>query len=934
MSSLSHRHNSPRDGPSRRRRQRPSPSSGSGNSTSGSSSSGSDSTSSSDITSNSSRRKDLETPLIGFEGADRPLQAAADPALGPETRQRQLGQAEAKPQPEEAHDQAHPSVFDPLGSVSGTPDRTEDQQQLGQVRRKGDDRRRGEAEGDRYAGRRLYDNVRDCDTDRGGDDGSYRPGDEDYRSRREVDSANYLRQRHGGRDGGSYKQWCGERDHDRIYNMGNDRHRIRNFDRLRDRGGDRDREWERGIGGGERYLQRGKDRREDERGRLKRPREEGDEGPRRGTSVAAEQEELREAAGGAAAGSSQAAAAEPGVRKPIPAGKTGGVYIPPFKLARMMAEQRARDKSSPEYQRLTWEALKKSLNGIINKVNVVNVKNILPEVFRENMIRGRGLFCRSLMKSQAASPSFTPVYAALVAVVNTKFPEIGELLLSRLILQFKRSFKRNDKPVCTAAAKFIAHMVNQGVAHEVLALEVLILLLEQPSEDSVEMAVEFVREVGAHLQDVVPQGLHGVFERFRAILHEGAISKRVQFIIEGMFALRKAGFEASGYPALRPELDLVEADDQITHELGLDDELQAQALLDVFRVDPSYEEEERKYAAIAREILGEEAEEEDEGGAGEEEGVEGSGAAGMASSEEEEYDEPGGGGGAGSIHDETATNLVNLRRTIYLTLMSSFDFEEAGHKLLKIGIQPGQEIELVTMIIECCSQERTFKRFYGLLAQRFCYLSRAYAETFEDCFRKQYSVIHRLETNKLRNVSCLFAHLLATDALPWSALTVVRLTEEDTTSSSRIFIKYLFQELSSTMGLVKLNQRLNDPAFSPWFEGIFPRDSLQHMRFSINFFTSIGLGGVTDVMRENYKAAVAAQTALQQQQVARRMLGSDNSSNSSSSSGSDSSSSGGGSLSDSDSGDSLRRRNDKRNKGGKGKGGRDYTSSGSGKKRR
>ncbi|PNG77561.1 Pre-mRNA-splicing factor CWC22, partial [Tetrabaena socialis] len=98
--------------------------------------------------------------------------------------------------------------------------------------------------------------------------------------------------------------------------------------------------------------------------------------------------------------------------------------------------------------------------------------------------------------------------------------------------------------------------------------------------------------------------------------------------------------------------------------------------------------------------------------------------------DEEEEEQGGGGGGSGGIHDETATNLVNLRRTIYLTLMSSFDFEEAGHKLLKIGIQPGQEIELVTMVIECCSQERTFKRFYGLLAQRFCYLTRAYAEQF------------------------------------------------------------------------------------------------------------------------------------------------------------------------------------------------------------
>jgi hypothetical protein len=49
---------------------------------------------------------------------------------------------------------------------------------------------------------------------------------------------------------------------------------------------------------------------------------------------------------------------------------------------------------------------------------------------------------------------------------------------------------------------------RQGVAHEVLALEVLIQMLESPSEDSVEVAVEFVKEVGAYLKEVVPQGLH------------------------------------------------------------------------------------------------------------------------------------------------------------------------------------------------------------------------------------------------------------------------------------------------------------------------------------------------------------------------------------------------------------------------------------------
>lgn len=36
------------------------------------------------------------------------------------------------------------------------------------------------------------------------------------------------------------------------------------------------------------------------------------------------------------------------------------------------------------------------------------------------------------------------------------------------------------------------------------------------------------------------------------------------------------------------------------------------------------------------------------------------------------------------------------------------------------------------------------------------------------------------------------------------------MSEETTTSSSRIFVKILFQELCAYMGLPKLNQRLKD----------------------------------------------------------------------------------------------------------------------------
>lgn len=184
--------------------------------------------------------------------------------------------------------------------------------------------------------------------------------------------------------------------------------------------------------------------------------------------------------------------------------KTGGAYIPPAKLRMMQAE--ITDKTSMAYQRIAWEALKKSIHGQINKVNTSNIGIIARELLHENIIRGRGLLCKSIIQAQAASPTFTNVYAALVAVINSKFPNIGELLLKRLVIQFKRGFKQNNKSNCISAAAFIAHLVNQRVAHEILALEILTLLVETPTDDSVEVAISFLKECGQKLTEVSSKG--------------------------------------------------------------------------------------------------------------------------------------------------------------------------------------------------------------------------------------------------------------------------------------------------------------------------------------------------------------------------------------------------------------------------------------------
>lgn len=193
------------------------------------------------------------------------------------------------------------------------------------------------------------------------------------------------------------------------------------------------------------------------------------------------------------------------------------------------------------------------------------------------------------------------------------------------------------------------------------------------------------------------------------------------------------------------------------------------------------------------------------------------------------------------IIDTTEKNLIALRRTIYLAVQSSLDYNECAHKIMKMQLKPGQEIELCRMVLDICAQQRTYESFFGLLAQRFCQLNTIYAVLFENLFKETYESVHRFDTNKLRNVAKMFAHLLFSDAINWKVFSPVRLTERDTTSFSRICLKILFKELAEPMGLPKLDARFKDPVLKTLFRGLFPRDDPRNVRFSINFFDAIGL---------------------------------------------------------------------------------------------
>lgn len=517
-------------------------------------------------------------------------------------------------------------------------------------------------------------------------------------------------------------------------------------------------------------------------------------------------------------------------------------YVPPHKLNEFyLSLQSETNKQNEDYQKIMWNLTKKSINGIINKLNFSNITEIAYELFNENLFRAKGLLANSIIKSQIYCPLYSNVFCSLISIINSKFPDIVRIIINRYIKLFQNEYRKKNVLLLDSILRLFAHMINQSIISSIMIYEIYTLFMNDKTDSSIELLCSFLIECGVKLEEET--FCSEIYENLRCILHEKKMSKLSLYSIETLFLNRRNNNFRNRNEEYN--LNLINEEDIITHKISIFEDIPCSINggigteddIDLFKYDENFEENEKKWDEIKLELLGCNDNYEEKKSLLEKEIF-----------ELEDYEKDNN----LKIIDLTETEIINLRKTIYLTITSSLDFQECCHKLLKMNFREGEEFEIVNMIIECCIQERNYERFYGLLTERLCSLNNIYKNTLEKCFELFYIKIHKYETIKIKHLACLFSHLLYTKSISWIVMTCIRLTEETTTSSGRIFIKDIFLELSRLYGVEKFsNIILNNKSIFPYITGIFIKEESQkETRFCINFFTFIGLGPLTEDMRK------------------------------------------------------------------------------------
>ncbi|EMD49356.1 pre-mRNA-splicing factor cwc22, putative [Entamoeba histolytica HM-3:IMSS] len=492
-------------------------------------------------------------------------------------------------------------------------------------------------------------------------------------------------------------------------------------------------------------------------------------------------------------------------------------------------------KEREEYQKQSFIALKRTLNGLVNKVSLSNIKTIIVELFKENLVRGKGLFVNSVIRAQDAEPNFSNIYATLIAVINTKIPAIGELTIHRIIHQFNLTIKREEEDGSLRKLQFIAQLTNQQVCSVTLPLQILIQLMKNPTDENIEKVVTLLLNVGEYFDSIIKGKIQPIYEQLRGIVSRKKASERICFKINQLLNERRNGF--INYPSVIEELDLIEDEDKITHTVDLTTPLNTMDELNLFKFDEEFEQNERKWEIKKAEIIGEESEEEEDDDNQIQEQ--------QKTKEETEIEK---------FDDQTGAEEIFLKKKIYITIMSCYNFEECVHKLLSLKLREGEEKILVEMVIECCSQEKTYKKYYGLASERLCVLHILYKNLFIDQFKIQYQTIHLKDMNQIRNIAMLYSYLFYSNAIPWELFSIIKLTDDDTTSSSRVFLKIMFQNLFEEMGMKEFKEKLFSNELQESVRGMFPTEDKEHIIFAFNFFKGIGLVELAKPLQQNYLA--------------------------------------------------------------------------------
>ena len=118
---------------------------------------------------------------------------------------------------------------------------------------------------------------------------------------------------------------------------------------------------------------------------------------------------------------------------------------------------------------------------------------------------------------------------------------------------------------------------------------------------------------------------------------------------------------------------------------------------------------------------------------------------------------------------------TDIRRSIFVVLMSSEDYVDAFERLVGLNLKGSQEREISRVLFHCCVQEKAYNPYYFHIAKCFIRQSKQQRLTFIFTISDKLKELRGMDTRSIANVSNLVAALAAEKLVPFTIIKVLDL---------------------------------------------------------------------------------------------------------------------------------------------------------------
>ena len=465
-------------------------------------------------------------------------------------------------------------------------------------------------------------------------------------------------------------------------------------------------------------------------------------------------------------------------------------YIPPSLRHKGMGGSGSEDLSQ----------LRRQIQGLLNRLSEANLSSILSEV--EKLYRGHprqhvstillDLLLGLLSDPTSLQDTFIILHAGFIAAVfKVSGSDFGAQAIERIHDEFFANLgSKADSDVtgkkCTNLTSLLAELYNFQVISSNMIYDLARLFLNNLSEINTELLLRIVRTAGPQLRQDDPSSLKNIVIQLQKVVtqaEEQSLSVRTKFMIETMNDLKnnrmKTGIAASAISSehrVRMKQILKSLNQRIVRaseplRFGLKDLQDKDKRGKWWLVGASYRNDtgdesfQRQLSPISANAL--------DGGSGRN-------------------------GGAGDLEQLAREQRMNtdVRRSVFIAIMSSSDSNDAYVRLMKLGLKKSQQLEIPKVLVHCAGAEKMYNPFYTILSRRICgdkKLKMALQFSLWDLFKRMGeagdeaegdegdSADGKLDLRSIVNLARTFGVLIAEDGLSLGVLKVYLLTARNET---------------------------------------------------------------------------------------------------------------------------------------------------------